>query len=55
MDNPNVKDLVDNLIDKYEDLCLNSIKEWNSQKNAMIIPCANKWAQCNCRNFSEES
>ena len=55
MDNPNVKDLVDNLIDKYEDLCLNSIKEGNSQKNAMIIPYANKWAQCNCRNFSEES
>lgn len=46
------KDLVEELINEYEKLCLDALKEKNSRNKAMIIPLANKWAQCNCRKMN---
>ena len=46
------KELVEKLIDKYEDLCLGRLERNYSKNIAMIIPLANKWAECNCRKMN---
>lgn len=43
------KDLVDSLVEQYESICLSVLTESDLSEQAMIIPLANKWAQCNCR------
>lgn len=48
------KNEVEDLINQYEELCLNSIKESTPEVGAMIIPYANKWARCNCRKSQRE-
>ncbi|WP_294353562.1 type III-A CRISPR-associated protein Cas10/Csm1 [uncultured Clostridium sp.] len=53
-DNKEVEILVDNLVKKYEELCLKSIKENKFINKIMIIPYSNKWAQCNCRTIEKE-
>ncbi|WP_461614697.1 type III-A CRISPR-associated protein Cas10/Csm1 [Clostridium sp. Marseille-QA1073] len=45
------KEKVEDLINQYEELCLNSIKKSTPEVGAMIIPYANKWARCNCRKL----
>lgn len=42
--------LVENLVEQYEKMCIEAVKERESKNNeVMIIPYANVWARCNCR------
>ncbi|AWI05776.1 type III-A CRISPR-associated protein Cas10/Csm1 [Clostridium drakei] len=41
--------LIDSLVEQYESICLSAVVKSDLRKQAMIIPFANKWAQCNCR------
>lgn len=41
--------LVEKLVNQYESICLSAVIKSDLSKQAMIIPFANKWAQCNCR------
>ena len=50
-----LESLVEDLINGYENLCLACIRNEEVEKNAMIIPYANKWAQSNCRKVEKES
>ena len=52
-DNKEVKLNVENLVDKYEEICLNAVKNKFINNQIMIIPYANKWAQCNCRSINK--
>lgn len=45
-------ELINNLIEQYENICLSALTKSDLSKQAMIIPFANKWAQCNCRHVS---
>lgn len=42
-------ELIESLVEQYENICLSVITKSDLSKQAMIIPFANKWAQCNCR------
>ncbi|OAA84801.1 type III-A CRISPR-associated protein Cas10/Csm1 [Clostridium ljungdahlii] len=43
--------LIDSLVEQYESICLSAVVKSDLSKQAMIIPFANKWAQCNCRHM----
>ncbi|SMC29417.1 CRISPR-associated protein Cas10/Csm1, subtype III-A/MTUBE [Clostridium acidisoli DSM 12555] len=43
--------LIENLVNQYESICLSAVIKSDLNKQAMIIPFANKWAQCNCRQI----
>ncbi|KHD34257.1 hypothetical protein NL50_17685 [Clostridium acetobutylicum] len=44
--------LIEKLVNQYESICLNTVIKSDLSKQAMIIPFANKWAQCNCRQVA---
>ncbi|URZ04937.1 type III-A CRISPR-associated protein Cas10/Csm1 [Clostridium felsineum] len=46
--------LIEKLVNQYESICLNAVIKSDLSKQAMIIPFANKWAQCNCRQVSRK-
>lgn len=47
-------ELIEDLVSTYEKLCINALKDGTAKNTAMIIPYANKWARCNCRNLNKE-
>lgn len=44
-------ELIEDLVDEYQNLCIEALKTKDKCNIAMIIPYANKWAQCNCRKL----
>ncbi|MBV7275124.1 type III-A CRISPR-associated protein Cas10/Csm1 [Clostridiaceae bacterium UIB06] len=45
-------EMIESLVEQYENICLSAITKSDLSKQAMIIPFANKWAQCNCRHIT---